>query len=105
MRNRGPAAGWALATSAIALATAAEASETITYGYDSLGRLIRVERTGKANNGVNAHYSYDAADNRKTVTAGAGAIAPSSPPPPSPPPPSPPPPPPSPPPSSPPPPS
>src|SRR5688572_6260028 len=78
-----------LATSLCALTQSARGSETVNYGYDSLGRLVRVERTGTVNNGVNAHYSYDSADNRTNVTVGPGAVAP-PPPPPSPPPPPPP---------------
>ncbi len=64
----GHRAGLLLATSAIACATGARAGETVAYGYDSLGRLIRVERSGTVNNGVAAHYSYDPADNRTNVT-------------------------------------
>lgn len=88
MRYRRHRAGLALATSAIAYATAADASETVTYAYDSLGRLVRVERSGTVNNGVNAQYSYDSADNRTNVTvnlAGTPPPPPAPPPPPSPP--------------------
>jgi len=70
MRNRGPRAGWALATSAIVWATAGEAGETVTYSYDSLGRLVRVEHKGTVNDGLGAAYSYDPADNRTSVTVG-----------------------------------
>jgi hypothetical protein len=68
MRNRGSRAGWALATSALVSAAAAEAAESITYGYDSLGRLVRVERSGSVNDQVIAYYVYDSADNRTNVT-------------------------------------
>jgi hypothetical protein len=66
---------------------AASASETITYTYDALGRVVKVARTGTVNNGVTANYSYDKADNRTNVTvtgapagtgAGDGAAVPSS---------------------------
>ena len=88
MRNRGHRAGLALATSAIAWASAAEAGETVTYSYDSLGRLVRVERAGTVNNGVKAQYSYDPADNRANVAVvTAGPLPPAPPPPPPPPPP------------------
>ena len=88
MRHRGFRAGLWPATSAIAFASAAWAGETITYSYDSLGRLTRVERSGTVNSGVTA-YSYDAADNRTNVTVALAGAPP--PPPPPPPPPSPPP--------------
>ncbi len=46
---------------------AAWASETITYTYDSRGRLVKVVRNGTVNNNVTANYSYDKADNRTSV--------------------------------------
>lgn len=49
------------------VALAAWAAETITYTYDSRGRLVKVERTGTVNNNVTASYSYDKADNRTNV--------------------------------------
>jgi hypothetical protein len=61
-----------VATSLLALATPARAGETIVYGYDSLGRLVRVERSGTVNSGVSARYSYDPADNRTNVTVSSG---------------------------------
>lgn len=48
-------------------ATAALASETITYSYDAKGRLIEVKRTGTVNNNVKAQYYYDKAHNRTRV--------------------------------------
>jgi hypothetical protein len=78
MRQRGPRAGWALATSALAWASTAEAGETVTYTYDSLGRLVRVERSGTVNHGVDSRYSYDPADNRTNVTVGQSAAPPSA---------------------------
>ena len=55
-----------LATGAalLGLSAAAQAAETITYRYDVHGRLVRVERTGTVNNGVNTSYTWDKADNR-----------------------------------------
>jgi hypothetical protein len=55
------------ACSLAALAGAAEGAETVTYSYDSLGRLVRVDRAGTVNHGVSAQYSYDPADNRTNV--------------------------------------
>ena len=49
------------------LSHAANASETIAYTYDALGRLTKVTRTGSVNNGVDANYTYDRADNRSNV--------------------------------------
>ena len=48
-------------------AIAAWAAETITYTYDSRGRLVKVERSGTVNNNVQAEYKYDRADNRTNV--------------------------------------
>ncbi|MBV8685762.1 MAG: hypothetical protein JOZ90_13300 [Alphaproteobacteria bacterium] len=56
---------FALAGSVPAIAIAAE---TITYSYDSKGRLVKVERSGSVNNNVVANYSHDKADNRTSVT-------------------------------------
>jgi RHS Repeat len=60
--------GMLLTAAALAIAaTAALASETITYTYDARGRLVKVERSGSVNNGVKAEYKYDKADNRTNV--------------------------------------
>ena len=48
-------AGLAVAASA---AAAAWATETISYTYDSRGRLVKVERSGTVNNNVKAEYKY-----------------------------------------------
>jgi hypothetical protein len=47
---------------------AAFAAETITYTYDSRGRLVQVARTGSINNGVTTNYTIDKADNRTNKT-------------------------------------
>ena len=63
---------WKLAVgsaSAGLAATAAWASEAITYTYDAKGRLVKVERTGDVNNNVKVAYTQDKADNRARVTA------------------------------------
>lgn len=57
-------------------AITAIAAETITYTYDSRGRLVKVERTGGVNNNVAAEYKYDKADNRTNVNV----VSPNSPP-------------------------
>jgi hypothetical protein len=44
------------------------ASETITYTYDALGRLITVVHSGTVNNNMQTVYTMDAADNRNSVT-------------------------------------
>jgi YD repeat-containing protein len=100
MRSKTVAARLFLATSSCALATAALASETTTYSYDALGRLVATTSSGTVNNGLATSIAYDPAGNRScyTVTGaatGSGGACGSGPPPP--PPPSPPPPPPSPP--------
>ena len=56
---------------ALGCATAAIASETITYTYDARGRLVRVVTSNGANT-VTTNYSYDKANNREAVnTTGA----------------------------------
>ena len=52
----------------ISCASAARASETVTYIYDALGRLVTVAHSGSVNNGQQTTYSYDSADNRTNVT-------------------------------------
>ena len=51
-------------------ATAALATEYVTYSYDARGRLVRAQSSGTVNNNVATNYSYDKADNRtnRTVT-------------------------------------
>jgi len=44
------------------------ANETTNYSYDVFGRLTNVAHSGTVNNGVNAAYTHDAADNRSNVT-------------------------------------
>jgi YD repeat-containing protein len=56
-----------LAAALLGVTAAAVASETITYTYDARGRLIKVVRSGTANNSVSATYTYDRADNRTNV--------------------------------------
>jgi YD repeat-containing protein len=64
------------------LGAAAQASETISYTYDALGRLVAVGRAGTVNNGASAAYTYDPANNRTnvTVTGGGGGMAATKPP-------------------------
>jgi coenzyme F420-reducing hydrogenase delta subunit len=54
----------AFALSALAVAAAAYAAETIAYGYDARGRLVRVQHNGSVNANVATNYVYDKADNR-----------------------------------------
>lgn len=52
-------------------ATAAMSAETMTYTYDSKGRLLQVIKSGGPNNGSTTTYNYDKADNRtRVVTSG-----------------------------------
>lgn len=75
---------WSVSAAMVALGpiSAAAADERITYGYDARGRLVQVSRSGTINNGVQATYGYDMADNRTQVTV-SGVAAPPPPPPPS----------------------
>jgi len=52
----------------LAVGAAAYAAETITYTYDSRGRLIQVSHSGTVNNNVVTTYTYDKANNRSQVT-------------------------------------
>jgi YD repeat-containing protein len=61
---------------AIVVGAAAYANESITYSYDARGRLVKVERSGGANNGVKADYSYDKANNRTAVTVSGSTKSP-----------------------------
>jgi YD repeat-containing protein len=58
---------WLVAAGGL-IATAAYATETITYTYDARGRLVQVQRSGTVNNGVNTTYTHDKAHNRTNVT-------------------------------------
>ncbi|MBL8272002.1 Ig-like domain repeat protein [Steroidobacter sp.] len=48
------------------LAAPAQAAETLTYTYDALGRLTKVQTAGGPGSGVQRDYSYDAAGNRSS---------------------------------------
>jgi YD repeat-containing protein len=50
------------------LPSVASAAETITYSYDTRGRLKQVARSGTVNNGVTTSYTTDKADNRTNKT-------------------------------------
>lgn len=65
--SRGRTIGLIVAGSLMVGATAASASETVTYTYDAKGRLIKVVHTGTVNNGVTTEYTHDHADNRVNV--------------------------------------
>jgi len=58
----------ALLLSGVAIATLIEsasfASETTTYSYDALGRLVTTARSGGPNNGVIMGTCFDSAGNR-----------------------------------------
>lgn len=60
--------------SALALASAAEAGETVTFSYDALGRLTATASSGTVNNGVATGIAYDPAGNRSAYNvSGAGS--------------------------------
>tara|TARA_B100000749_G_C18087704_1_gene326378 strand:+ start:100 stop:321 length:222 start_codon:yes stop_codon:yes gene_type:complete len=50
-------------------ATSASAEETFPYTYEAQGRVIKVERSGDANDGEQVDYEYDDAGNRTHVEA------------------------------------
>ncbi|RDC58920.1 hypothetical protein HME9302_00096 [Alteripontixanthobacter maritimus] len=43
------------------------AAETVKYTYDAKGRLVKVERSGTANDQAKTEYEIDKANNRKRV--------------------------------------
>ena len=71
----------------VAAGSPARASETVTYNYDALGRLVAAQHVGSVNNGQAQSLCYDAAGNRTQYrSSAAGTLADCSAPPPSPPP-------------------
>jgi hypothetical protein len=54
----------AIALGSIGAGSPAFASETITYTYDALGRLVVAKSTGTVNNNQTHSICYDAAGNR-----------------------------------------
>ncbi|HEX8642006.1 MAG TPA: RHS repeat domain-containing protein [Allosphingosinicella sp.] len=65
---------WLLAAAALTIAAAATAAETITYSYDTLGRVTKVVHSGTTNDGVETSYTYDKVHNRTgKTTTGVGA--------------------------------
>ena len=56
------------------------ATETVSYGYDDLGRLASSSTSGSVNNGLGTSVSYDAAGNRTNylVTGSSGSGSESS---------------------------
>ena len=52
------------------------ASETITYTYDALGRLVKAQNSGAVNNNQVRSFCYDKAGNRiQYVSNGTGVPA------------------------------
>lgn len=74
---RGWFVGAAMATYACVV-SASIASETTTYTYDELGRLISSSNSGGPRNGKSALTSYDSAGNRATHAVGMPAPAPNN---------------------------
>lgn len=58
---------WVSAVAIVLNAGMAFAAETITYTYDSRGRLVKVEHAGTVNNGVKVEYTLDKVENRTNV--------------------------------------
>lgn len=52
----------------------ARATETVTYTYDTLGRVIAAQSAGTVNDGRAASYCYDAAGNRTVAKADASGV-------------------------------
>lgn len=47
---------------------AANADTTVKYTYDAVGRLVKVQHEGGANDQVTSDYQYDKAGNRANVS-------------------------------------
>jgi uncharacterized protein RhaS with RHS repeats len=62
-------ASFCLAALCLFFITSAPGSETISYTYDALGRLVQVDRSGSINSGAQSTYSYDSAGNRTSTSA------------------------------------
>jgi YD repeat-containing protein len=69
VRARGVSAWLLVALSSLVTASAAQ-SDTTTFTYDALGRLVQVSTT--AGTGTTSSYTYDAADNRQNVAVATG---------------------------------
>jgi hypothetical protein len=74
MRNKSSLCVMLLSASTLIWPQVAQSGETVTYAYDARGRLVSVSRSGSVNNGVQAAYTYDKADNRTNVTVCAAGI-------------------------------
>ena len=70
----------AVALVAAASAGAASALETVTYSYDSLGRLTGSVTSGGPNSGISTGTSFDPAGNRSSysVTGSSAARVPAA---------------------------
>ena len=67
VKNKTP---WKIVTLAAMTMTAsnAQATETTTYTYDALGRLIQSKSLGTVNNGLQTDTAFDPAGNRSNQT-------------------------------------
>jgi Calx-beta domain/Bacterial Ig domain len=68
-------ARFVLATSALALAGAAQGDERVAYSYDALGRLIATTNSGTVNSGIATSLGYDSAGNRLCYKVGGAAVS------------------------------
>ena len=58
---------WTVAISALPLGQSL-ATESVTYTYDALGRVVTTAVSGGPNTGLNTALNYDAASNRTALT-------------------------------------
>lgn len=49
------------------------AAETVTYSYDTLGRLVASSHSGNVNSGLTIGITHDLADNRALLTVSGAA--------------------------------
>jgi YD repeat-containing protein len=74
-----------VSVTALMMSPCANATETVTYSYDTQGRLVQSVISGTVNNGQTSSTTFDAANNRTNYNVSLSGGTPPTPPPPPPP--------------------